>query len=99
MPPPNSVDFSALFELELRPPAESSTCGGRDKRTGQPVRVRRAPNTKGDNGISLAYELAFCSRVDHAGVPKVLFTAADKKGLTGVFSFSSGDVRSSLSIT
>jgi len=87
---PNSADFSAHFELEPGA-AESTTCAGRDKRTGQPVRFRRAPTTKGDNGISLAYELALCSRVEHPGVAKILYVAADKKGLTGVFSCPPGN--------
>ena len=86
----NSADFAARYELEPGW-ADSTTCGGRDKHTGQPVRVRRAPTTKGDNGISLVYELAFCSRVDHAGVPKVLCAVADKKGLAAVFSWAPGD--------
>ena len=55
------------------------------------MRFRRAPTTKGDNGISLAYELALCSRVEHPGVAKILYVAADKKGLTGVFSCPPGN--------
>jgi len=83
--PSESADFAARFELE--PSAgDSATCGGRDKRTGLPVRVRRAGSTRSDNGISLAHELAFCSRVDHPGVPKVLYAAAGPRGVTGVFS-------------
>ncbi|MFH0939526.1 MAG: protein kinase [Planctomycetota bacterium] len=90
----DDIEFAARFELAPLGPDDdphSTTQTGKDKQTGQAVRVRRSCAIKTSNGISLVYELAFCSRVNHRGAPKVLRTTVNADGLTGVFSLPVGD--------